>query len=590
MKIGKFKRFFWAALVILMLPAFMTAAYAKEYSYINDINHTGFLGVSPGAVRRIALGNVVDQTLGSFSDLLFAGQKLEVVIEGLSIEDLKNDVNLKWILNNTEVAGATDVTWIVAGKPGDKVSVDLISKVDGRRSRYQIGIIVKVEIERSGATLSANLLGFPVESGSLTFQWYRNGAAVTGATEATYTIGTSDYGCKLSVKVSPKSASGYTGTISSDPFQVEQEKPKGPDNGAAPPAGGGGTPEAQKEEVKKEAKDGRAQITADELKKAGKLTVNAEVDNGQVLSVEFDDAAIGAIGTEGPLTIEVNEVTAGGNFTIQNGSVKRAFDINAFAGENKISHFGEGTLTIFLPYVPDKGEDIGGISVYHIDDNGTATKLTATYDAERGGFIVTVNHLSVYALVSETIRFDDVDLNGWSAEYIYYLANLNIVGGVGGNRFAPKRNITRAEFVKMLASTVGADVAAYTGSSFADVKAESWYVPFIEWAFRNGVTTGKGEGTFKPDDMITRQEIAAMIYRCMTVLGLELPETAEAVSFTDEEEIAPYATEAIAALQKAGIIGGIENPDGTFRYAPKELTTREQASKMLAILHRLLFA
>jgi len=652
MKKGKFNKILSVALVMFILPTFLIAAYAKE-------------------------GSNIDLTLGSFDELLFVGQKLELVIEGVSIEDLKKESSIKWVLNETEIAGATSEAWTVAGKPGDKVSVDLIHKVNGTRTRHQIGVIVGVEITRSGTTLTANLLGFPVQPGNLTFQWLRNGTALSKATSSTYKIDPSDYGCKFVVKVTAKSASGYTGTISSNQFLVEPIKPgvpnisatagngsitvtfsaaangspitkyklkitatgfskeetvttpassytftgltndiaytitviatnaKGDSNPATATAtpkapqqeGGGGGPgpayeeeEIVKEEIIKEAVNGEAQITADELKKASKLTVTAEVDEGQTLSIEFDAAALGVIGNEEPLIVKVEEVRSEGNIVLHTGSVKKAFDINAFVGETEINQFGAGTLTIVLPYVPEDGEDISKFAVYHIDDNGNATKLTATYDASKGGFVFTINHLSIFALVNETIWFDDVDMNGWSAEYIYYLANLNIVGGVGDNKFAPKRSITRAEFVKMLALTAGADVAGYVDSSFTDVDSSIWYAPYVEWAYRNGVTSGKEEGLFKPDDLITRQEIATMIFRYVVGAGLELTEAVEAVTFTDADTFAPYAAEAITALQKADIIAGMANPDGTFRFEPTAVTTREQAAKMLAVLHQILFS
>jgi hypothetical protein len=93
---------------------------------------------------------------------------------------------------------------------------------------------------------------------------------------------------------------------------------------------------------------------------------------------------------------------------------------------------------------------------------------------------------------------------------------------------------------------------------------------------------------YQPDQPITRQDAAVMINRYVTKFGKSLPADAAQIHFTDEAYFAEYAKDAISELQKAEIIGGIENEDKSFKYLPNAYITREQASKMLAVLHRIL--
>jgi len=346
-----------------------------------------------------------------------------------------------------------------------------------------------------------------------------------------------------------------------------------------------------KEDVVKESQTGKVKISTSELRQAETLTVNAATDAGKV-TIAFDSAALEKIGDDKPLDITVealdNEDTA--NFLIDNGNVRAAFDISAFLGNEQLSDFGEGTLTIVLPYVPAEGEDISRLAIYHIDDEGNSAKIAgAYYNAEKGGLVFTINHLSIYAIVSETFKFTDVDDSSWSAEYIYYLVNLGAAGGVGDNKFEPQRSITRAEFVKMLAITVGADLTRYSGSSFNDVAADIWYAPYVEWAYQNGITNGDGNNMFSPDKLITRQDLATMIYRFTGLFGYSLPQAENVIIFTDESTFADYARPAILALRQAGIIGGKLNTDQTYRFDPLSSASREETCKMLAILHQILF-
>lgn len=175
-----------------------------------------------------------------------------------------------------------------------------------------------------------------------------------------------------------------------------------------------------------------------------------------------------------------------------------------------------------------------------------------------------------------SIQFSDV--NGWEKEYVYYLAERKILNGKADGQFKPADNITRAEFVKILAAVSGDDVTKYTGSSFSDVNAASWYAPYVEWAYKNGIVKGSN-GQFKPSANITRQDMAVMIQNFSKYAGKTIPSMEAAKDFADGSRIAAYAKDAVTSLQKAGIISG----DVNGKFLPQSSATRAQAAKMITV-------
>lgn len=175
-----------------------------------------------------------------------------------------------------------------------------------------------------------------------------------------------------------------------------------------------------------------------------------------------------------------------------------------------------------------------------------------------------------------SVQFSDV--NGWEKEYVYYLADRKILNGKADGQFKPADNITRAEFVKILAAVSGQDVSKSTGSSFSDVNAASWYAPYVEWAYRNGIVKGSN-GNFKPSANITRQDMAVMIENFSKYMSKTVPSMEAGKTFADDSRIASYAKDAVASLQKAGIISG----DVNGKFLPQSSATRAQAAKMITV-------
>lgn len=176
--------------------------------------------------------------------------------------------------------------------------------------------------------------------------------------------------------------------------------------------------------------------------------------------------------------------------------------------------------------------------------------------------------------------FTDVPESRWSYPYIRQLYDAGVVSGMTATTFAPAENMTRAQFVTMLAGLQSADVSAYRTGQFTDVPADAWYAPYVSWAAENGVVYGVSDTAFAPDADISRQDMAVMVYRYAERFGIRLGTDVPPVTFADAGDIAAYALPAVQALQRAGVISGM--PDGSFR--PREHMTREQACVVLSAL------
>lgn len=175
---------------------------------------------------------------------------------------------------------------------------------------------------------------------------------------------------------------------------------------------------------------------------------------------------------------------------------------------------------------------------------------------------------------SGTTIFSDVSSEHWAYTDISYLVEKKILSGIGDGSFAPEKSITRAQYVKILAEAFPITETA-DSVDFSDVDKSAWYYSYIKDASAAGIITGDGNN-FRPNDSITRQDAAVMLYRVLKNLNVPMEETDNTAS--DSADISTYALKAVNSLYNAGIISGME--DGSFR--PKTNITRAQAAAIVA--------
>ena len=177
------------------------------------------------------------------------------------------------------------------------------------------------------------------------------------------------------------------------------------------------------------------------------------------------------------------------------------------------------------------------------------------------------------------LPFTDVAADRWSYTYIKQMYDAGVVSGMTPTTFEPAGDVTRAQFVTMLAGLAKADVSKYPATSFRDVPEGAWYAPYVNWTLANGIVSGTSATTFSPDAKITRQDMAVMLYQYTQRYDVALQQQT-VTPFTDESSISAYALPAVQALHRAGVISGM--PDGSFQ--PFGTATREQACVVLCAL------
>lgn len=189
----------------------------------------------------------------------------------------------------------------------------------------------------------------------------------------------------------------------------------------------------------------------------------------------------------------------------------------------------------------------------------------------------TMNDISPFE--EENSGFQDLQGAEWAEGYIEYMNYAGIMTGDGNGSFRPNESITREEFAKALltALKITGDDAAAKPMTFSDVTADDWYYKTVEIACQTGIVNGIDETAFGVGLPITRQDAATMVTRARYAAKLAFKRMADIVEFADTEEIAGYARSAVTELQQAGVLSGYE--DGSFK--PQNSITRAETAKLL---------
>lgn len=172
--------------------------------------------------------------------------------------------------------------------------------------------------------------------------------------------------------------------------------------------------------------------------------------------------------------------------------------------------------------------------------------------------------------------FLDADNNHWAYPYIKDLYEKEIITGKTDTTFEPSANITRAQFAVMISETLGLS-AETDNTGFKD--APEWAASAIQASFEAGITTGKADGTFDPNQPITREQIAAMLVRAFEYASEEEVAASEVI-YKDEDNISDYAKTDVEKAHELGFMTGTD--DG--RFQPKSNSTRAQAAKVVSLL------
>ena len=234
--------------------------------------------------------------------------------------------------------------------------------------------------------------------------------------------------------------------------------------------------------------------------------------------------------------------------------------------------------TVTLTATPDEGYAVGTITV--TDRFGDAVKVTEnadgtyTFTMPNGQVTVTATFVETEAPVDEP--FVDVAEGDWFYDAVVYAYQNELMDGVGGNRFAPNSETTRAQLVTILYRLEG-EPAVSGDLPFTDVETGIWYTDAILWAAQNNIVNGVNDTEFAPGDEITRQQLVTILYRYAEAKGYDVSASADLSGYPDAGQVQAYAQPAMAWAVAENIIQGME--DGTLK--PAGNASRAQIATIL---------
>ena len=167
--------------------------------------------------------------------------------------------------------------------------------------------------------------------------------------------------------------------------------------------------------------------------------------------------------------------------------------------------------------------------------------------------------------------FQDVGQNDWFASAVRYVTGKSLMNGTSTTAFAPNENMSRAMLATVLYRMSGETAEA--DNSFRDVSSSAYYAAAVNWASSEGIVNGTGADVFSPNASITREQLAAMLYR----YAGEPSVSADLSVYTDTVDISPYASKAVEWCVAKGILSG----ESATRVAPQDTATRAECAAML---------
>lgn len=334
----------------------------------------------------------------------------------------------------------------------------------------------------------------------------------------------------------------------------------------------------------------------------GYITTDKDVENAAVGChvvatglASYDDTFTLEDGTAIPQRIRIRNradvVCTAGETPVETWSITYVTDGGTINGEYPTT-YTKGTVTVLPTDVTKPGYTFlgwftaytGGVQVRQIEATETGDK---TFYARWQKTVLPPPPVTPGTPVTPArpaapvgLPFADVSGSDWFYNDVRYVYEKGIMDGTGADRFSPNAPLTRAMIVTILYRMAGSP--SVSGSSdFTDVAAGKWFAKAVAWAAANGIVNGYGSGLFGPNDPVTREQLAAILYRYAVYGGMTAVTLEENLgSFADTAQLSAYAIQAMNWAVGQGLINGSGN-----NLVPKAQATRAQVA---AIIHRYL--
>lgn len=285
-----------------------------------------------------------------------------------------------------------------------------------------------------------------------------------------------------------------------------------------------------------------------------------------------------------------NTMTAAQRSTLAGMKNAAALEAYFVSNDTRIHDFKGGSVELSIPYRAD-----GAIRAWFLKEDGTREPVSARYDKENAQLIL--HHFSHYVIeeldssAAYTVcakddscplgAFGDLTAAAWYHDGVHYCLENDLMRGVSGGKFLPDGSTTRAQLVTILWRLEGSPET--TGAvHFNDTAGGAWYTEAVRWAAGSGVVKGYDNGCFGPNDAVTREQMAAILYRYAQHKGYDVSagEDTNILSFDDAFAVSEYAIPAMQWACGSGLITGAWR-DGGMALAPRDTTTRAQTATLL---------
>lgn len=319
-------------------------------------------------------------------------------------------------------------------------------------------------------------------------------------------------------------------------------------------------------------------------------SINFKVDTN---SKKFDAAknivagsntTVKVTGESSPYTYEFTYTKPSSGSSGGSSSGKTTYKVTTSAvnngGVNASPSSAEKGASITITLSPDKGykldkltvTDGSGKTVSTVKKSDTVYTFTMPASAVKVG----VSYVKATETPSET-KFNDVSANDWFASAVDYVTGKGMMNGTADNTFSPKANTTRGMVVTVLYRLE--NQPSTSAASFTDVASGAYYANAVAWANANGIVSGYGSGKFGPNDKVTREQLAAILYRYAQYkkYDVSVGEDTNILSYDDAQSISSYAIPAIQWACGAGVVTGKSGS----KLDPKGNATRAEVAAML---------
>ena len=219
-----------------------------------------------------------------------------------------------------------------------------------------------------------------------------------------------------------------------------------------------------------------------------------------------------------------------------------------------------GGITVSIP-----GGDSAGNVLAQVQDDGAETIIKKSIVEKDGSYKALLPGCATVKIIDNSKTFTDVSDSYWAKDSIDFVASRELLQGSGNGAFAPAQPMTRAMLVTMLYRLESGK--AEGGHGFQDVAEDAWYTDPVTWASGNQIVNGISADQFAPDQNITREQLAAMMYRYAKFLNMDTSTAGDLKQFGDKEKVSSWAEEAVTWAVGAGLMNGrgenILDPAGT---------------------------